>query len=202
MSWQCKEPRHQQQWYWPNSAEITWFKYQMGWYVCYILEVSNGSTTQGFKLSVSLSFYWSSQTTVKSLIIRHTKFQNLNVSHVLQLSLVVLQLSLVVLQLSLHNLLKPYVRWSMKMYVGAALTGDAPTTSEWSTILLPVEVHLVLEIWLYLFNREIPQLESETFDKYVHDAKNYSCYRLLIYVPGNLRLRMYLSSESPLWFDP
>ena len=30
--------------------------------------------------------------------------------------------------------------------VGAAPTGDAPTTSEWSTILLPTNVRLILEI--------------------------------------------------------
>ena len=30
--------------------------------------------------------------------------------------------------------------------VGAAPTGDAPTTSEWSTISLPTKVRLVLEI--------------------------------------------------------
>ena len=34
--------------------------------------------------------------------------------------------------------------------VGAAPTGDAPTTSEWSTILLPTEVWLILEVWEYL----------------------------------------------------
>ena len=28
-------------------------------------------------------------------------------------------------------------------------TGDAPTTSEWSTILLPTEVSLILEVWLH-----------------------------------------------------
>ena len=33
--------------------------------------------------------------------------------------------------------------------VGAAPTGDAPTTSEWSTILLPTKVHLILEILRY-----------------------------------------------------
>ena len=33
--------------------------------------------------------------------------------------------------------------------VGAAPTGDAPTTSEWSTILLPTKVCLVLEVWRY-----------------------------------------------------
>ena len=30
--------------------------------------------------------------------------------------------------------------------VGAASPGDAPTTSEWSTILLPIKVPLILEI--------------------------------------------------------
>ena len=33
--------------------------------------------------------------------------------------------------------------------VGAAQIGDAPTTSEWSTILLPTKVRLVLEVWRY-----------------------------------------------------
>ena len=33
--------------------------------------------------------------------------------------------------------------------VGAAPTGDAPTTSEWSTILLTFKVRLILEIWRY-----------------------------------------------------
>ena len=35
--------------------------------------------------------------------------------------------------------------------VGAAPTGDAPTTSEWLTILLPTEVRLILESWQYVF---------------------------------------------------
>ena len=33
--------------------------------------------------------------------------------------------------------------------VGAAPTGDAPTTSEWSTTLLPTNVRLILQIWGY-----------------------------------------------------
>ena len=33
--------------------------------------------------------------------------------------------------------------------VGAAPTGDAPTTSEWSTIQLPTKVRLILETWRY-----------------------------------------------------
>ena len=31
--------------------------------------------------------------------------------------------------------------------VGAAPTGDAPTTSEWSTILFPAKGQLILEVW-------------------------------------------------------
>ena len=30
--------------------------------------------------------------------------------------------------------------------VGAAPTGAAPTTYEWSTIILPTQVHLILEV--------------------------------------------------------
>ena len=33
--------------------------------------------------------------------------------------------------------------------VGAAPTGDAPTTSEWSTVLLPTKVPLILGTWRY-----------------------------------------------------
>ena len=34
------------------------------------------------------------------------------------------------------------------------LTGDAPTTSEWSTILLPTMMWLILEVWWYLVSYE------------------------------------------------
>ena len=34
--------------------------------------------------------------------------------------------------------------------LGAAPTGDAPTTSEWSTILLPTKVRLILEVLRYI----------------------------------------------------
>ena len=36
--------------------------------------------------------------------------------------------------------------------VGAAPTGAAPTTSEWSTILLPTKVRLILEVLWYYSN--------------------------------------------------
>ena len=35
--------------------------------------------------------------------------------------------------------------------VGAAPAGDAPTTSEWSTILLPIKVRLILDAWRHLW---------------------------------------------------
>ena len=31
--------------------------------------------------------------------------------------------------------------------VGAAPTGATPTVSEWSTILLPIKVRFILEVW-------------------------------------------------------
>ena len=34
---------------------------------------------------------------------------------------------------------------------GAAPTGDAPTSSEWSTRSLPTTMHLILEVWRYVF---------------------------------------------------
>ena len=59
--------------------------------------------------------------------IRHTKSQNLIASRL-------------VLQLSLTNPLKPYVKVKNEDVVGAVPTGNASTTSEWSTILLPTMV--------------------------------------------------------------
>ena len=38
-------------------------------------------------------------------------------------------------------------RWSW-----SSASGDAPTTSEWSTILLPTKMWLILEVWQYLIN--------------------------------------------------
>ena len=52
---------------------------------------------------------------------RCTKPQNFNVSRL-------------GMQLSLRNILKPGVKVENEDVVGAAPTGDAPTTSEWSTI--------------------------------------------------------------------
>ena len=80
--------------------------------------------------------------TVKSLNIRCTKSQTLNVSHL-------------ILQLSLPNPMKPGVKSKNEDVVGAAPTGDAPTTSEWSTILLLTKVQLILETWRYVAQLKI-----------------------------------------------
>ena len=63
--------------------------------------------------------------------ISHTKYQYLNVSSL-------------VLQLSLLNPLNPGVK--NEDVVGAAPTGDAPTTPELSTVLLPTKVQLILDV--------------------------------------------------------
>ena len=50
-----------------------------------------------------------------------------------------------------------FLHWSLvlsgawRYIVGPAPTGGAPTTSEWSTILLPTKAHFILEVWRYLF---------------------------------------------------
>ena len=44
--------------------------------------------------------------------------------------------------------------------VGAAPAGDAPTTSEWSTSLLPTKMRLILQIWQYLFHFIIEQWQQ------------------------------------------
>ena len=55
-----------------------------------------------------------------------------------------------VLQLLLPNPLKPGVKVEDEDVVGTAPTGDAPTTSEWSTILLSNKVRLILEVLRYV----------------------------------------------------
>ena len=83
-----------------------------------------------------VSGIWSCHEYRKVSNIRRTKYQNLNDSRI-------------ILQLSLPNALKSSVKSKNEDVVGAAPIGDAPTTSEWSTILLPSQVRLILEIWRY-----------------------------------------------------
>ena len=81
----------------------------------------------------------------KTSCISRTKSQNLNAPRL-------------ILQLSLPNPLKHGVRLvKYEDVVGAAPTGDAPTTSEWSTILLHTKVWLILEVLQYMItNFRIP----------------------------------------------
>ena len=58
--------------------------------------------------------------------------------------------SRLVVQLSSPNPMKPGVKSRKEDVVGAAPTGDAPTTSEWSTILLPTKAGIISETWRYL----------------------------------------------------
>ena len=58
-----------------------------------------------------------------------------------------LKVSCLVLQLSFCNILKPGIKGGNEDVVGAAPTGAAQTTSEWSTILLPTKARLILEVW-------------------------------------------------------
>ena len=67
--------------------------------------------------------------------ISRTKSPNLNVSRL-------------VMQLSLPNKARCLVE--NEDVVGAAPAGDAPTTSAWSTILLPTKVRLILETGRYI----------------------------------------------------
>ena len=65
--------------------------------------------------------------------IRRTDSQNLTVS-------------LLHLQLSSDQSIETRCQIENEDVVGAAPSGDAPTTSEWSAILLPTQVRLILEV--------------------------------------------------------
>ena len=56
--------------------------------------------------------------------------------------------------------------------VGAAPTGDAPTTSDWSTILLPSKVRLILEILRYVYSWHVSnQYDYPTYNVSSKSAK-------------------------------
>ena len=60
--------------------------------------------------------------------------------------------------------LEPRCQVENEDVVRAAPTGDAPTTSEWSTILLPTNVRLILEILRYWSNRHYLMIDSPVYD--------------------------------------
>ena len=53
--------------------------------------------------------------------------------------------------------------------VGAAPTGDAPTTYEWSTILLSTKVRLILEVLRYMENVGLSPTGIESFSAFAFD---------------------------------
>ena len=74
------------------------------------------------------------------------------------------------------------IRWSQMLswewrcsclLVGAAPTGDAPTTTEWSTIYLPTKVRFILETWRYV--AFLGELAPGTRHPH-HDGELTSCY--------------------------
>ena len=48
--------------------------------------------------------------------------------------------------------------------VGAAMIGDAPTTSEWSTILLPTKLRHILEVLRFTNGRNVTQMWTCSID--------------------------------------
>ena len=72
--------------------------------------------------------------------IRRTIFQNLNDPHLVLHCLCQIHWSHVASR-----------EWRCVWNFGTASTGDAPTTSEWSTILFTTKVQLILEVWWYSF---------------------------------------------------
>ena len=66
--------------------------------------------------------------------------------------------------------------------VGAAPTGDAPTTSEWSAILLPTKVRLILDVLRYI---------NDNFG-----SANFSASTPLMYDIGILTMMIILQNTS------
>ena len=59
--------------------------------------------------------------------------------------------------------------------VGAALTGDAATTSEGSTILLVAKVRLKLEVWQYIYHtyeRNLFHVDKRWNNEQLHHMKS------------------------------
>ena len=73
--------------------------------------------------------------------------------------------------------------------VGAAPTGDAPTTSEWSTILLPSKVRLILEVLWYM-----------EFKYYQYTTKPRHALRISWNIPTySVPYRTYNISHTNTW---
>ena len=74
--------------------------------------------------------------------------------------------------------------------VGAAPTGDAPTTPEWSTVLFLTKVRIILEIWWYVLKaplqwvRRQTTLQSSSHDFLLLNPHRIACFRELKPIGG------------------
>ena len=91
-------------------------------------------------------------------------------------------------------------------------TGDAPTTSEWSTILLRTKVRCVLEVWQYMQNedffarsRYLRQGLVITSHNKLWDAITYPCLRYLLLAKKSsnvvhfVEASVYYRNDSIAW---
>ena len=110
----------------------------------------------------------------KTSYIRRPQNQNLNDSRL-------------IMQLPLPTPLRPGVE--NEDVVGAAPTGDAPTTSEWSTISLPSKERLISETWRYIIFGLFPD----------YRIMNIGCWLLINPPHQNFLGRCYLRTNLLQW---
>ena len=88
--------------------------------------------------------------------------------------------------------------------VGAAPAGDAPTTSEWSTILLPTNVRFILEVW-----RKLKLHATTCYISIVYYDIHFPMVHLitsstneLCYCQNDHRILIFPSQNIPSLVDP
>ena len=83
--------------------------------------------------------------------------------------------------------------------VGAALTGDAPTTSKWWTFLLPTKVQLVLEVWWY--SKEMPHIILWMRYRASLVSSMYDFYSAFVISKGGHFLLSWINFKIPAWIS-
>ena len=78
--------------------------------------------------------------------------------------------------------------------VGAAPTGDAPITSEWSTISLPTLVRLILEVWRHIILHPMPSTSTMSSKSTKIILKLH--YRRLVAINFNIALEHWMTISS------
>ena len=82
--------------------------------------------------------------------------------------------------------------------LGAAPTGDAPITSEWSRILSPTKVRLILEVWWY-FRGLRHQLRLVSIKEYLVNIKGY---KHIVHLSWNCIICVQKSKVCIMFFSP